>query len=67
MEKEHLKKTVLVAGAMIGGWSVVVGLLLTIVLFAGGTSTSSSPAAKKSDEKPKISVTAPKDTKDATK
>jgi hypothetical protein len=66
MDKEHLKKTVIVAGAMIGAWGFVVGTLLLMVLFVGGgSSPPSSP--KKTDEKPKTSVAAPKDTKDSTK
>ncbi len=65
MDKEHLKKTVIVAGAMIGTWGFVVGALLLMVVFLGGNSSPSSP--KKTDEKPKTSVAAPKDAKDSTK
>jgi uncharacterized membrane protein len=65
MDKEHLKKTVIVAGAMIGAWGFVVGTLLVVVVWAGGNPSPSSP--KKTDEKPKTSVAAPKDAKDSTK
>jgi hypothetical protein len=66
MDKEHLKKTVIVAGAMIGAWGVVVGTLLLMVIFVGGSNASPS-LPKKTDEKPKTSVAAPKDAKDSTK